>query len=436
MFNTRNLFRIAGLLSGAGLLVCAYVAAQPRSASEENAPLAQVSAYYFHSPERIRATDVSRRLRVGDPVFLHVSEDKWRQIGHVESLDESKELTATILWYGEHSPVDFKLVSYQNSGRLDDVIATMLPPEKREQIQQRLAKVMRAHGEELSRAFTPLVEESLRRSMPIVEEEFRLAVDRHRADVDRLAARWNDEVVRERLIPLAQEEIVPIVREHGEPTAERIGRELWDRASLWRFGWRIAYDRSPLPERNLVQEEWERFVEQEAVPVFEDYMDEIVVSVQRILSDVAANRAVRRELAEVASDLAADPEARELVRQILKESLIDNERLKRVWREVWTSDDAEAALEMASDRLEPVVRGIGDDLFGTEEEGIDPNFARVLRNQILRKDRRWIVAEWSSIAKPWGIHRAIQPASEFEPFPVVYMADDDIANDVTGESSQ
>lgn len=426
--STNRLLPLTGMLFWAGVLVCAYVAAQPDSSIEAPSAASQLREFYLRSPERIEATDVSRRLRVGDPVYWQDTDQQWHQVGHVESLDDLKEISATIVWYGDESPSGFELVSHRNSGRLDDTIATMLPPEKRKQIQQRITRVLQQHGQELTRAFTPLVQDSLQRSMPIIEEEFRRAVDRRRAEVDKLAARWNDEVVSERLIPLAQQEILPIVREHGEPTADQIGRELWNRASIWRFGWRIVYDRSPLPERNLTQEEWDRFVEEEAVPVFEDYMDEIVVTVQRILSDVAANRAVRRELADVATDLAADPEARELIRQILREALVDNERLKQVWRDVWNSQQAHDVLTMASDRLEPVIRGIGDDLFGTEEEGIDPNFARVLRNQILRKDLRWIVAVPKQTAD--GFHvSVIRPAESFQPYPVVYTADRNLTGD-------
>jgi hypothetical protein len=36
---------------------------------------------------------------------------------------------------------------------------------------------------------------------------------------------------------------------------------------------------------------------------------------------------------------------------------------------------------------------IGELLFGTRDGGVTPEFARVLRNQILGKDKRWLVLE-------------------------------------------
>lgn len=420
---TRPNLRILGLLFWITIVAGSYAATQ--SADRTSTDVSGVSlANYFAGPTaNVDVVDPSARLRTHDPIFYQDADGTWSQIGYVESTSEGAGGSAVLSWYTrEISPDQCNLVQYRNSGRLEDVVATMLPPEKRLQIQQRLSAAMSAYGDELSEAFVPLVQASLRRSIPVIEEEFRVAIDRHRGEIDQLGQRWNDEVVDQRLIPLARREIMPIVRTHGEPTAERIGRELWDRASLWRFGWRAVYDKSPLPRKDLVQEEWDRFVDAEAVPIIESHMDDIVVSVQRIVSDVAANEVVRDELADVAGEIAADPKTRQLVREILKETLVENQRLREVWSSVWSSDDAREALEMAGDRLEPVVRKIGDDLFGTEEEGINPDFARVLRNQILGKDRRWIVAE--PVASPTASSpKTIELAGETMPYPIVYMAD-------------
>jgi hypothetical protein len=419
----RSVVRSLGILFWIAVLVAGF--AWPRSTKRPESEAARVSlAHYFAGPTaRISALDPTARLRVHDPVFFHHQDGTWSQIGYVESTSGDADEPIMLSWYGQDvSPDDCQLVLYRTSGRLEEVVATMLPAEKRRQIQQRLAAVMSTHGDELAAAFAPLVQASLRRSLPIIEEEFQLAVKRHRAEIDRLGERWNDEVISERLIPLARREIIPIVRTHGEPTVEQIGRELWDRASLWRFGWRAAYDKSPLPRKDLLQEEWDRFVEEEAVGVFERRMDEIVLAVQSIVTDVAANQVVRRELADVAGGIASDPRTRQLVREILKETLIENERLRQVWSSVWSSDEARRALDLAGDRLEPVERQIGDDLFGTPEEGINPNFARVLRNQILRKDRRWIVAQRTNRSSASPI-ATIQVARHTMPYPIVYLAD-------------
>jgi hypothetical protein len=50
-------------------------------------------------------------------------------------------------------------------------------------------------------------------------------------------------------------------------------------------------------------------------------------------------------------------------------------------------------LQITSARLEPTAVRIGELLLGTPDGGVTPEFARVLRNQILFKDRRWFVLE-------------------------------------------
>ena len=428
------ILRIIGITSWLGVICVVF--AGIRMEQQRVVPDTETSLqnYLFGWPDDLSVSDPSRVLKLHDPVFLQQQDGSWIQAGFVQAIpatlpdsggNNGDPPSAIISWNpSQTDPSTCRFLLYRNRGRLEDVVATMLPPEKRLQIQQRLAAAMNQHGEELSAAFIPLVQATLKRSLPIIEEEFRVSVKRHRAEIEALGDRWNDEVVSQRLVPLARREIVPIVRTHGEPTAQAIGRELWDRASIWRFGWRAAYDGLPLlPRKDLLQEEWDRFVEQEAVPVFEKRMDDIVISIQKIVSDVAANPSVRRELAEVAGNIASDPETQQLVRQILKETLVDNQRLKDAWQEVWSSDDAERALDLAGDRLEPIVRQIGDDLIGSREQGINPNFARVLRSQILGKDRQWLVAipNSSEAATP---HPIIEMASDSMPYPIVYLADE------------
>lgn len=416
-----QVFWVATVITG---LVFAYRAT---SSADEQTPLhrATLSVWdYVSGAQTVTVrNDPTSRLRPGDPVFLALPQIgtkavAYRQCGTViDQSGEGPDRQVQIEWYESSIPVDqCQMFQYHATGRLSEVVATLFPPEKQARIKKRISIAVAQHGETLSRQFVPLVEASLRKSMPIIEQEFQAAVRRHREEIDAATTRLKDELVQERLIPLARKEILPIVRKHGQPPAEKIGREIWDRASLFRFGWRAIYDKTPLPQRDLLRREWGRFVEQDAVPVLEKHMDEIVVAIERSLRDITANPTVRSELAEVADQVASDPKSRALVRKILNETFVDNPRLREVWREVWSSTQAQAAIEIAGDRLEPIVRKIGDDVFGSEEIGIDPDFARVLRSQILRKDRRWIIA-WHSGAS----NDVIERVDEAMPYPMVYV---------------
>jgi hypothetical protein len=388
-----------------------------RRDADHRQALQQIVRFAAGRADRVQRLDPVGSLRSGDPIFLADSRGGYRQVGSVcESADSKGAIELT--WYApELSPDECQLFQHHATGKLSEVVRTLLPPEKQQLIRERIAAAMSAHGEEITRAMLPLVQQSLKRSLPTIEQEFRQSVARHRDEIDQAMARWNKEFTEEKLIPLARREILPIVKTHGQEPAEAIGREIWNRASLFRFGWRAIYDQAPLPQRNLVQQEWQRFVREEVVPVLESHMDEVVVAIQRSVRDITANEEIRAELAAIAEEIAADPESRRLVQTVLKETFVDNERLKAVWRDVWSSPEAKAAFEVAGDRLEPVVREIGDEIFGSREEGINPDFARVLRTQILQKDRRWIVA-WHTGANNGQIEMAQKPM----PYPIVYLA--------------
>ena len=420
-------YRIGGVAAWAGLCGLGWfgLAGSPTSSRGDlDAVPVSATSQWFPVADQVTVTDPTQQMRVNDPVFANPSgRGDWVQAGYVSNVETAKDSNQLMIaWYlPSLSTPSIDWAVHRTSGSLQEVVATMLPPSKQAEIRARLERLLAEHGKEMSRTFAPLVKQTLVRSLPIIEDGIRSSLDRHRDEWTALVKRLETQVLKERLLPLAKEQVLPIVRLHGEPVAEEIGRELWDRASIWRFGWRAVYDKTPLPQKGLVQEEWKRFVNDEAVPVFESHFEEIATAIQRTLQDVIADEVVRQELATVAAQVASDDQAKALIKTVLREAIVDNEQLRAGWEDVWSSDEARAAIRMAGDRIEPVIREIGDDLFGTPETGIDPNFAKVLRNQILGKDRRWLVARDTGVLRD-GMAVARRGDSDM-PIPVVYMAE-------------
>lgn len=384
----------------------------------------------------IAIDDSTKRIREGDVAFAKMNESKeWQEVGYVslvqvsesvqvsETRAQPNRLTVT-LFEPELADNRNRYVMHQSSGRLDEVLATLLPAERREALQVRLREAMNAHADEVTAAVLPLVLESLKASVPIIEQELAASIKRHQSEIDQLADRYRDEIVQERLVPLVRQEVIPIIRRHGQEPAEEIGREIWDKASLWRFGWRALYDKSPLPERELVQEEWRRFLDQEIVPTVEEHLDEMAVAVENMLRDLAANETLRDELMDVASTVVDDDQARDLVRLIVEESVLENQRLRDSWTNIWTSPDAKRRLRIAGERIEPILRQIGDEVMGTREGGIEPGFAKVLRNQILGKDRTWITIHPLDGLSSGNERPSLSIAEEFMAYPVVHLANE------------
>lgn len=433
MLTPRRRAVLGGLLLW-GMLIGATAIVLRRSqatvpVAEDQRPVPSVSAQlasYFATPTQSLVLRVPARvpLRSGDPVFTRDSAGHWIQAGYLterEYLDAST--VATAMWYtDEVDPATCEFAYYRNRGSLGEIVQTLLPPEKRERIEQLIRESIELNAAEITAAVRPIVTRSLTESVPVVERALKASIAAHRDELGELGERYREVILDERLLPLVRDEVLPSLRKHGEPVAQKVGRELWNRASLWRFGWRALYDKAPLPERNLFQDEWARFVEEEAIPVIESHMDDVIEAQRRVLIDISRNPRIRQEVREVIQQLAADRDLQRLLTTIVRESILENRELRQVWSDNWQRADARAALQLTGERLDPVVRQIGDELFGTRETGISPTFARVLRNQILGKDRRWIVA----IPRAQGVHSGeiipVRIATENASFPLLILA--------------
>jgi hypothetical protein len=348
---------------------------------------------------------------VGDPIYRVDGPNEIQQVGEIRRVlpavepafaDAPAGPTAEALLYPSAPPlyVESQLTYYVTPTSLTWVLETMLPPQRRIEIAQELAATYEAYHAEILEALRPVIVGGLLDASQVVEEDLAVAVARRREQLERLGSRYQDHVVDQELVPLIREQIWPIVQKHAEPLANEIGEEMFARASLWRFGWRFLYDRSPLPEKNLTQAEWNRFVNDEGLPVLNSHASDFMTVQRRILEDIGNNELVRDALRRNLSRVVDDPEFRGIVWEIFREVLVDNPRLRQKLEERWNGEEARQAVQLAADYAEPSVRRIGDMLFGTRDTGIAPEFAQVLRNQILDKDCRWLVLETPAQGRP------------------------------------
>jgi hypothetical protein len=188
-------------------------------------------------------------------------------------------------------------------------------------------------------------------------------------------------------------EIIPIVQLESEPLIGEIGQEIWGEVSVFGFGWRYIYDKTPLPDRKLTEREFRRFVEQKAMPIILSHMDEIIEVQKIVIRKVAENPKIKASLSESFESVMKDDETQALVSEILEDVLVNNERLKLALEKQWQSPAAKRAVSLANERLEPTINEIGVSLFGSPNGEITPEFARVVRHRILHKDSRWLTIE-------------------------------------------
>jgi hypothetical protein len=273
------------------------------------------------------------------------------------------------------------------------VVDALLTPERKALLLLDLERAIEVHRAEIVAAFQPVIERSLHDLLGVLEQDLPPAIERHRQELDTLGARYRREILNKDFLPLVKSDVLPIVRQRAEPVLREVGQELWQQVSLWRFGWRFAYDLSPLPEKNLMDREWNRFVEQDALPVLEKHSDQFVNVIQDILRDVSRDERLQAAARSSLRMIASDPDSQRVLRELFEEVVVRNPRFRQTLERELSDPATRQAIELAARRLEPALRRSSDTIFGTQEAGITPEFARVLRTEILDKDERWFLLE-------------------------------------------
>ena len=364
---------------------------------------------YFLRPRRTVNVwlDQPRFMTIGDPIFAQTG-DTTRLVGVVAEIDDEQNLEsrrgvranfrggvvtrAKLTLYG--SAPALQAGDYFERHATDQsmgwVIQTMMSPEMKTKIGNLIINSFDRNRDVLVAAFEPVVKESISAATVILREDLEKSFDRHQKEIDQLSERFQNELLQEQILPLVQDEIWPVVQEESQPLATTIGREIWREVSVWRFGWRYLYDKSPLPDRKLSEQEFERFVDDKAIPILKEHVDDFVGLQQRLLTRISTNEKVKATVSAALREVATDPEVRDLVSVIFREVVTDNDRLKNTLESKWKTDAGRRAIWMANNRLDPTVRRIGETMFGSPETEITPEFARVLRNRVMHKDARWL----------------------------------------------
>ena len=107
-----------------------------------------------------------------------------------------------------------------------------------------------------------------------------------------------------------------------------MGEELWQKVSVWRFGWRLIYDVSPLPEKNLTDQEWNRFFDHDAMPILEKHSEDFAGLITDVIRDTAANQHVQAASLRSLALMAEDPQLHSLLRSLIREVIVDNPRFR------------------------------------------------------------------------------------------------------------
>ncbi len=372
----------AGEQRGTAKQVTEFVLA-PRQTIELNFP----SPQFLNKSETIFERQGDRFVRIGEIVALQPltpgeTVSGWTQRATAELYSSAAKLKS-----------DDRLTYIPSTESMSWVVASLMTPQRRAKINALLQEAYRDHHQDIAEHFRPIIEETLREASVVIWQDLQRVAPEYDERWRKIGERYRRDLVDGRFVPLLRDEILPIVVGESEPLANQIGEEIWNEASIWRFGWRAMYDVLPLPQRDLTKREFERFVQTHAVPVLERHIDEIIQLQESIFATITKSAKVQNEVAASLQHVLQDKEAQALALEMLQRVVSNNSRLKQVVADIWNSPKAKETIELANDKLEFTIASIGEELFGNPHTAITPEFSRVLRFKVLHKDCQWLVLE-------------------------------------------
>jgi hypothetical protein len=389
---------IAGVAVWAALGFGAFAAARQASArlGDVGAVASRVWRYASGRPARaaVRFPEGAFVLP-GDGVYVRDPRGV-RAVGQVRSTAAEGGATAAVVEF--YDPADApargtRFHAVPNALTPAWTVEVLLPPERRARILEDLRAFTREHRLEILETFWTPSDLFLRDAVGILEEDLPAVLRRRDDQVQKLLKKHRDTTFEKEMLPVLKAEAWPRVQERSRPLVEEVGEELWKGLPKWELGWRYVYGQLPGTDSDVMRKRFDRYVEEEAVPILTAHTEDFLAVLQEVLSDLAANPRVAASLRGGFARVVEDPEFTALLGDVFAELLSSEGRLLAAFRARFTSPEFTDRLNRLFERLGPCLESSADRILLADDGGIHPDLARVLRRQIFLKDACWILVE-------------------------------------------
>lgn len=386
---------IVGAFIWVGLIATAIIGV--RQSFDNSSQSMQALGEYLTRQRRMvkLESDYNLFINEGDPIFLDGS-DRVSPIGVVTEIklaeDEIYAEEIHVAFFGASPAVcdADHLTFHYAPDSIEWLLRTMLHPAKQDEIRGLIQEAYLENHEELTDAFEPVIQDAMAEAAALIREDLKTAFASRKDQLKKIGDRYQADLIKKELVPLFQDELWPIIQEESEPLVRKVGQEIWSEVPVFSFGWRYVYDKSPLPKKQLTERKFKQFVEDKAKPILESHTDDFLELQKVIGRRISQNEGFKDAMSKSLSMISSDAEIQTVLMDVFKEVTVKNERLHEMLKKHAASPKAKKALAIANRRLDPVVRKIAISLFGTPTEGITPEFAKVLRRRILKKDKSWL----------------------------------------------
>lgn len=287
-----------------------------------------------------------------------------------------------------------RFTAFSSGASMAWTFRSLLPEHVQTRITEEWERFVAANQERLTVVLLPMAKDLLREAGPLVLDEAIASLARHRVELDGIAARYREEFVEPRLIPLIENEIWPRLIATGGPALEAVGKELWDALPLLGLAWQGVKQEFDFSEEDRVNQRFREFLKDGAIPLLHQHAPALKDALLTVIRDAADDPEVSSTVRESLKALLSDTELRVLLVEVLDE-VIRGERLRALVQSRLTDETAAKTIAELRKEIDEVFRSIGKKIVFSDETTyeVQPDFARFLRTLVLKKDRRWILFE-------------------------------------------
>jgi hypothetical protein len=380
---------VLGLAVWLGVIAWAVVGWQQNPSAEPLATTACEVVRFVVIPgeSRLVRCEAGVAVKTGEAIFELTADGSARLVGRMESTPIGpKAVFFAGMPFERLERSELRL--HEADLSTASLMQMLLPAEKRSVLMSSLSRAWTEREAEILAAMEPAIAEMFGSVYPVAAEELEASAVRHWPDLEAVFMRHREQYLDVELAQLGRSVAWPMIREKAQPLTDRLAREIWQRVSVWKFGWRYVYDKVGLGDGSL-EKEWNRFVTSDAMPIIESHTGEFVELAYAIFEQMAVDPQFQETLRSAVARLVNDPEFQRIAGEMVKESLIDNARVREAVSAAWSTPPVQSAMKQVLKIVAPIIEESANTILSDGRGGPSRELVRVLRSGILGKDHRW-----------------------------------------------
>ena len=268
------------------------------------------------------------------------------------------------------------------------VVSTILPTERRKEIVEIWRRYLDLHADEIKKLLWPVLTEVAQDSYKVLQQNFVHIMDQHKERLlDKIKA-VREGYVDEEINTLWQEVVWPLVLVHCEPVLNPIAREMWKKFPKFKIVLLWMYQSLPGTDNHHVRKKLEKYFKKEALPLIREHQEELEQLFVKVFQDLGKDPRVKQTFVEIFRATFQDKELLEILKTLFIEMAQKNRKsLALKLRKKWESPQFRERMLASTKSFEPYLIEMINTVLLQKNNHIRPEFAQVLRRQVLYKDR-------------------------------------------------